>query len=955
MRTHRIGSLLLLSLVVSAAHASAEPSYEQSVRPLLRSSCAGCHNDSEAESGFSVETFASLRRGGEAAGDPIVPGNPEASLLLQRIESVGDDHMPPLDHPQPTEQEVQGLREWIAAGAAAPTEDHPLSMGLVVPDLAGFTGREPVTALAYSPDHTHLAVARGRSVEITPVNDKGVPNQTDPMAVVTLRDLPGKITAVHFSSDGTQLVIAGGIPGLRGQAELRDAATGAVVQVFAGHRDLLYDAELSPDGRLLATAGYDRTIRFWNAADATLIREIDVHNAAVFDLAWHPAGGVLASASADETVKLWRVSDGQRLDTLSQPQGEVRRVLFTPDGRQVIATGRDKRIHIWQLLSIDEPQLNPQLHARFAHESPLSTLALSADGSRLLSAAEDGSLTPWTLPSLDVAATMPLQPDIVSVIVPWQHTQFLVGRMDGSLAVVDGAADGEMVAVASSSAHPTLAPPILSVEEMVHTEVEPNDTPDAAEVVTLPARITGSMQREGDVDCFRFSASAGQRLLFEVNAARSKSQLDSRIELLTAAGEPVPQVRLQAVRDSWFTFRGKDSSQSGDFRLHNWREMELDEYLYAGGEVSRLWLYPRGPDSGFLVYPGFGTRHTFFQTTSVTHALGEPAWVVKPLPPSAPAEANGLPVFDIPYENDDEASGRLGRDSQLIVDVPADGSYIVRLRDTRGFGSASLPDDFAYTLSIRPPQPAFTVAVGGKNAKVSPGSGRELSFTATRLEGFDGPIEIDVENLPAGFTFHGPAVIEAGQFRCFGVLSAAADAADPNDEADQKVQVIAHAVDADGHRYSEGSLAEAVPLGTLGNLELGPPPKLTVAITANTINEPADRQGEAGERENEAAPQAPPEFTIHPGETITARVVATRHDFTDRISFGNEDSGRNLPYAVFVDNIGLNGLMIVEGQSEREFFITAAPVARPGRRLFHLRATGDGGQCSVPVVINVLP
>ena len=104
------------------------------------------------------------------------------------------------------------------------------------------------------------------------------------------------------------------------------------------------------------------------------------------------------------------------------------------------------------------------------------------------------------------------------------------------------------------------------------------------------------MNREGDADCFRFTAAAGQVLLLDVEAARSKSQLDSRLELLHANGEPVPRVRLQAVRDSWFTFRGKDSTQSGDFRLHNWREMELDEYLYAGGEVSRLWLYPRGPD-----------------------------------------------------------------------------------------------------------------------------------------------------------------------------------------------------------------------------------------------------------------------------------------------------------------------------------------------------------------------
>jgi hypothetical protein len=45
----------------------------------------------------------------------------------------------------------------------------------------------------------------------------------------------------------------------------------------------------------------------------------------------------------------------------------------------------------------------------------------------------------------------------------------------------------------------------------------------------------------------------------------------------------------------------------------------------------------------------------------------------------------------------------------------------------------------------------------------------------------------------------------------------------------------------------------------------------------------------------------------------------------------------------------------VEGQSEREFFLTASPFARPGTRPFQLRATADGGQASLPAEIDVLP
>ena len=104
-----------------------------------------------------------------------------------------------------------------------------------------------------------------------------------------------------------------------------------------------------------------------------------------------------------------------------------------------------------------------------------------------------------------------------------------------------------------------------------------------------------------------------------------------------------------------------------------------------------------------------------------------------------------------------------------------------------------------------------------------------------------------------------------------------------------------------------------------------------------------------------AAPtlEKPLELVIRPGQTISAQVRVERNEFAGRISFGNADSGRNLPHGVYVDNIGLNGLLIVEGQSERTFFITADKGAREMTRLFHLRATVEGNQTSWPVILHV--
>jgi hypothetical protein len=126
----------------------------------------------------------------------------------------------------------------------------------------------------------------------------------------------------------------------------------------------------------------------------------------------------------------------------------------------------------------------------------------------------------------------------------------------------------------------------------------------------------------------------------------------------------------------------------------------------------------------------------------------------------------------------------------------------------------------------------------------------------------------------------------------------------------------------------------------LGAIEVGPPAKLTAAVVSKDGEAPANGQ--------------PLELVIHPGETITARLIAKRVDFKDRIEFGGEDSGRNMPHGVYVDNIGLNGLLILEGTTERDFFLTAAKCAQEGRRQVFFRAKGDGGQTTPAVWLNVV-
>jgi len=919
---------LLAGLVLVTASALGAVSYEREVAPILRTYCAGCHNDVDREGEFSVETFAALARGGDK-GTTLVPGQSADSLLIKLIEGRARPVMPPKDEPRVPESELAVLRRWIDEGAKGPAEDRSILATMSVPAVAVPAGQvRPLTAAEFSPDGRLLALGMSGRVELR--------DPTGRRVLQVLDGIPGKVNAVHFSRDGQQVIVAAGIAGLNGVAEVRSVASGGRVRSFSGHRDAVHDAEWSPDGQWVATAGYDRMIRLWRVSDGGVVWSNSVHNGAVFDLAFDPSGAVLASASADQTVKLWRVRDGLRLDTLNQPQGELNRVLFSADGSQIFAAGADRRVHQWRFVSREAPGLNPVVASRFAHEAAVGTMALTADGRGLVTTASDRTLKLWRIPELEEVTSYAVQSDLVGGIAGQPgKAGFAVARMDGSV----GRYAVTQLAPAEAVSDRTLGKKEKSVKGMAAvepapfvTEREPNDGVDVAEWVPFPAQVVGSVGRPGDVDCFGFRARVGEPVTLAVHAAQGGSALDSRLEILTPDGRPVEQMVLQAVRDSWFTFRGKDSETIDDFRLQNWAEMELDEYLYANGEVVRLWLYPRGPDSGFKVYPGEGRRHTQFGTTAISHALNEPAYIVKAWPAGTTPVPNGLPVFRIPYANDDDPTRLAGRDSVLLFDPPETGRYVVRLHDTRGFGGET---NFGYRLSIRPRLPDFSVRVEGLDAKVSPGSGRELRFVATRREGFEGAIRIDIANLPPGFTASTPVEIEAGQVRAVAVLHATEGAVSPDDAADRAVQVSATAL-IQGRTVTRA-------IGSLGNLQVGEPPKLTVEILPGP--DPSVVRGGGVE---------PLEFVIRPGQTISARVRATRHDFKARIELGGDDSGRNLPHGVYVDNIGLNGLLIVEDQTEREFFVTAAKKATPGIRMFHLRATGDGGQCSRPVRLRVL-
>ena len=133
----------------------------------------------------------------------------------------------------------------------------------------------------------------------------------------------------------------------------------------------------------------------------------------------------------------------------------------------------------------------------------------------------------------------------------------------------------------------------------------------------------------------------------------------------------------------------------------------------------------------------------------------------------------------------------------------------------------------------------------------------------------------------------------------------------------------------------------------LGELKLGPKTEDARASAA------VCRRAVFGSGRSLALAASRRRLSIAPGETIAATLKVERNGFDGEIKFGGELSGRNLPHGVYVDNIGLNGVTLLQGENERTIFLTARKWVPEQSRLFHLQADTDGKQTSWPVLLHV--
>lgn len=201
-----------------------------------------------------------------------------------------------------------------------------------------------------------------------------------------LKEPSGEVRSVVYSTDGERVVSVS----RRGIVRIWDVETGIGIMSFQGDEAPSYSACFSPDGKKIVYALY-RAVAIWDAEKGHIY--LGGHFGKILAVTFSPDGKQVASASEDNTIKLWDIYNGREIQSMEGHTDSVNSVAFSPDGKRVVSASDDRSIRIWDV------ETGMEIQSIHGHSYGVESASFSPDGKQIVSS--DGrDIRIWSFPPL---------------------------------------------------------------------------------------------------------------------------------------------------------------------------------------------------------------------------------------------------------------------------------------------------------------------------------------------------------------------------------------------------------------------------------------------------------------------------------------------------------------------------------------------------------------------------
>ncbi|KAL8403218.1 hypothetical protein RB594_008469 [Gaeumannomyces avenae] len=212
----------------------------------------------------------------------------------------------------------------------------------------------------------------------------------------TLEGHSSSVRSVAFAHDGKTVASAS----RDNTVKLWDTATGGCRATFEGHSSDVNSVAFAHDGKTVASASDDKTVKLWDTATGDCRATLKGHRNWVSSVAFAHDGKTVASASRDKTVKLWDTATGDCRATLKGYSGWVISVAFAHDGKTVASASRDQTVKLWDTAT---GGCRATLEG---HSGYIRSIAFAHDGKTVASASDDNTVKLWDTATGGCRATL---------------------------------------------------------------------------------------------------------------------------------------------------------------------------------------------------------------------------------------------------------------------------------------------------------------------------------------------------------------------------------------------------------------------------------------------------------------------------------------------------------------------------------------------------------------------